>query len=80
MLKLRLLLAVFTCIVPINALRVLGYRSLGLGYKFSECISFETVIVVRKAHQEIQKSMMYQQQCKRKIRLESEGDRIIYRM
>ena len=48
MLKLKLILAVFISIVPINALRVLGYRL--LGYKISGHIGFGTVIAVSEAH------------------------------
>lgn len=47
MLKLKLVLAAFICIVPINALRVLGYRL--LGYKISGRIGFGTVIAVSEA-------------------------------
>lgn len=47
MLKLKLVLAAFICIVPINALRVLGYRL--LGYKISGHIGFGTVIAVSEA-------------------------------
>jgi acetyltransferase-like isoleucine patch superfamily enzyme len=47
MLKLKLLLAVFICIVPINALRVLAYRL--LGYKINGRIGFGTVIAVSEA-------------------------------
>jgi acetyltransferase-like isoleucine patch superfamily enzyme len=48
MLKLKLILAVFISIVPINALRVLGYRL--LGYKISGHIGFGTVIAISEAH------------------------------
>ncbi len=48
MLKLKLVLAAFISIVPINALRVLGYRL--LGYKISGHIGFGTVIAVSEAH------------------------------
>ena len=47
MLKVKLVLAALISIVPINALRVLGYRL--LGYKVSGRIGFGTVIVVSKA-------------------------------
>jgi acetyltransferase-like isoleucine patch superfamily enzyme len=47
MLKFKLLLAALICIVPINALRVLGYRL--LGYKISGRIGFGTVIAVSEA-------------------------------
>jgi acetyltransferase-like isoleucine patch superfamily enzyme len=48
MLKLKLVLAALISIVPINALRVLGYRL--LGYKISGRIGFGTVIAVSEAH------------------------------
>jgi acetyltransferase-like isoleucine patch superfamily enzyme len=48
MLKLKLLLTALISIVPINALRVLGYRL--LGYKISGRIGFGTVIAVSEAH------------------------------
>ena len=47
MLRLKLVLAALICIVPINALRVLGYRL--LGYKISGHIGFGTVIAVSEA-------------------------------
>ena len=47
MLKIKLLLSALICIVPINALRVLGYRL--LGYKISGRIGFGTVIAVSEA-------------------------------
>lgn len=47
MLKLKLVLAALISIVPINALRVLGYRL--LGYKISGRIGFGTVIAVSEA-------------------------------
>ena len=48
MLKVKLVLAALTSIVPINILRVLGYRL--LGYKVSGRIGFGTVIAVSEAH------------------------------
>ena len=48
MLKLKLVLAALVSIVPINALRLLGYRL--LGYKISGRIGFGTVIAVSEAH------------------------------
>jgi acetyltransferase-like isoleucine patch superfamily enzyme len=47
MLKVKLVLAALISIVPINALRVLGYRL--LGYKISGRIGFGTVIAVTDA-------------------------------
>ena len=47
MLKVKLVLAALISIVPINALRVLGYRL--LGYKISGLIGFGTVIAVSEA-------------------------------
>jgi acetyltransferase-like isoleucine patch superfamily enzyme len=47
MLKVKLVLAALISIVPINALRVLGYRL--LGYKLSGRIGFGTVIAVPEA-------------------------------
>ena len=47
MLKVKLILAALISIVPINALRVLGYRL--LGYKINGRIGFGTVIAVSKA-------------------------------
>ena len=47
MLKLKLVLAAIICILPINALRVLGYRT--LGYKVSGRIGFGTLIAVSSA-------------------------------
>lgn len=47
MLKLKLVLAAIICILPINALRVLGYRM--LGYKVSGRIGFGTLIAVSSA-------------------------------
>lgn len=47
MLKVKLVLAALISIVPINALRVLGYRL--LGYKISGRIGFCTVIAVSEA-------------------------------
>jgi acetyltransferase-like isoleucine patch superfamily enzyme len=47
MLKLKLVLAALISIVPINALRVLGYRL--LGYKISGRVGFGTVIAVSEA-------------------------------
>lgn len=48
MLKFKIVLAALISIVPINALRVLGYRL--LGYKVSGRIGFGTVIAVSEAH------------------------------
>ena len=48
MLKVKLVLAALISIVPINALRALGYRL--LGYKISGNIGFGTVIAVAEAH------------------------------
>lgn len=48
MLKIKFVLAALISIVPINALRVLGYRL--LGYKISGRIGFGTVIAVSEAH------------------------------
>jgi len=48
MLKAKLVLAALVSIVPINALRVLGYRL--LGYKVSGRIGFGTVIAVSEAN------------------------------
>jgi len=48
MLKVKLVLAALISIVPINALRVFGYRL--LGYKISGHIGFGTVIAVSRAH------------------------------
>ncbi len=50
MLKLKLVLAALISILPINALRVLGYRL--LGYKVSGRIGFGTVIAVSAARLE----------------------------
>jgi acetyltransferase-like isoleucine patch superfamily enzyme len=47
MLKVKIILAAIISIVPINALRVLGYRL--LGYKLSGHIGFGTVIAVSEA-------------------------------
>ncbi|MDK1117746.1 MAG: hypothetical protein QGM50_03040, partial [Anaerolineae bacterium] len=47
MLKLKLVLAAFICILPLNALRILGYRL--LGYKLSGRIGFGTLIAVSEA-------------------------------
>jgi len=47
MLKVKLILAAFISILPINALRVLGYRL--LGYKVNGKIGFGTVIAVSNA-------------------------------
>jgi len=48
MLKVKLVLAALICILPLNFLRVLGYRL--LGYKASGRIGFGTVIAVSEAH------------------------------
>lgn len=45
MLKFKFTLGTLICIVPTNAVC--------LGYKINECISFGTMIAVRKAHQEM---------------------------
>jgi acetyltransferase-like isoleucine patch superfamily enzyme len=50
MLKLKLVLAALISILPLNALRVLGYRL--LGYKISGRIGFGTVIAVSAAQME----------------------------
>jgi hypothetical protein len=47
-LKIKLVLAALISIVPINALRVLGYRM--LGHKVSGHIGFGTLIAVSEAH------------------------------
>ena len=47
MLKVKIILAAIISIVPINALRVLGYRL--LGYKVSGRVGFGTVIAVSEA-------------------------------
>jgi len=49
-LKLKLALAVFISILPMNFLRLVGYRL--LGYKVSGRIGFGTVIAVSEAHLE----------------------------
>lgn len=48
MLKFKIVLAALISILPINALRVLGYRL--LGYKVSGHIGFGTVIAISEAH------------------------------
>ncbi len=48
MLKVKFVLAALISIVPINILRVLGYRL--LGYKISGRIGFGTVVAVSSAH------------------------------
>jgi acetyltransferase-like isoleucine patch superfamily enzyme len=48
MLKLKLVLAALISILPINALRVFGYRL--LGYKVNGRVGFGTVIAVSAAH------------------------------
>lgn len=48
MLKLKLVLASLVSILPINALRVMGYRL--LGYKVQGKIGFGTIIAVTSAH------------------------------
>ena len=50
MLKVKVVLAALICIVPINILRVLGYRL--LGYRISGRIGFGTVIAVSEARME----------------------------